>query len=215
MARSTTVLWTARLAVGAAATHALLFLVLHVLEPELSPAASILSDYGQTEHAPVAITAFIAFAVVWGALAVALSGASAGRSVLVGRFLFALAMAAILVAAIFPSTADPRTGSVIARVQNLVARPGLFVGVLLISIGLRGAAGWDQMARTLIVVAGTATVLLVLTVGLLLAAGLGGVGQRALFLLLYFWVWVVARQTISLSARPRAPTAREARRRAV
>lgn len=196
---ATLVLWAARLAVGAAATHAVLFASLHAVEPDLSPAASLLSDYGQTEHAPLATGAFVAFAVVWGALAVALSGASGRRAVLVGRSLFALAMAAILLAAFFPATADPRTSSVIARVQNLVARPGLFAGMLLISTGLRGTAGWANVAKTLLVVAGAATVLLVTTVAFLLDAGLGGIGQRTLFLLLYAWVWVVARQAMTLA----------------
>ena len=36
-----------------------------------------------------------------------------------------------------------------------------------------------------------AAVLLAITVTILLHGGLGGLGQRAIFLLLYAWVWLV------------------------
>lgn len=195
----------ARVAIIAAGAHALLFLALHLLEPGLSPSTSIISDYARTDHGAVATAAFIAFGTVWGALAFALSRMGWGGAIGAGRMLFVLAMAAILVAAVFPATADPRTGSVLARVQNVVARPGLFLGVLLVSLGLRRAEGWEAVGSTLVGLAVAAVTLLIATVGLLLEAGWGGVGQRVLFLVLYAWVWLVARRILRDSRRAGTP----------
>lgn len=187
-------------AIAAAAAHALLFLSLHVLEPGLRPAASVISDYARTGHAGVATAAFLAFGVVWGSLAIALAAAPRARTITVGRVLFGLALLAIVFAALFPATADPRTGSAPARVQNLIARPGLFLGVILVSTGLRSSPGWRDLGGRLLSLALVAAVLLVLTVAVLLDAGLGGLGQRAIFVLLYLWVWLVARRTLRNAA---------------
>lgn len=204
MAGSGTVNRMATIAIVATVTHAALLLGLHVLEPGISPLASIISDYSQTAHAGWATAAFVTFGIIWGAMAVALSGTDDSRGVQVGRALFALAMVAILVAAIFPATADPRTGSVVARIQNLVARPGLFLAVLLVSLGVRRVAGWEAVAARLVGLATAAIVLLVATIGFLLQAGFGGAGQRVLFLVLYAWVWTAARNAIDVSKRSRA-----------
>ncbi len=204
MAGSGTVNRMAIVAIVAAVVHAALFIGLHVLEPGISPFASIISDYSQTPHAGWAMAAFVAFGIIWGAMAVAFSDAAESNSVQVGRVLFALAMVAILVAAIFPATADPRTGSLVARIQNLMARPGLFLAVLLVSLGVRRVAGWEVVAGRLVGLAMAAIVLLVATIGLLLEAGFGGLGQRILFLVLYAWVWTAARNAIDVSNRSKA-----------
>ena len=204
MEGSGTVNRMAQVAIAAAAVHAALLLALHLLEPGISPRASIVSDYSQTAHAAWATATFIAFGIIWGAMAIALSDAARSKNVQVGRVLFTLAMIAILIAAIFPATADPRTGSVVARIQNLVARPGLFLGVLLVSLGVRRVAGWEAVTKRLMSLAAAAIVLLVATIGFLLQAGLGGVGQRILFLLLYAWVWTAARNAAELSKRSKA-----------
>ena len=188
----------ATIAIIASGAHAVLFIGLHVLEPGLSPISSLIGDYAQTTHGVWATAAFIAFGVVWGAMAVALSVVAENRAVRVGRVLFFLAMIAILVAAVFPATADPRTGSTMARIQNLLARPGLFLGVLLVSVGVRRAPGWEAVGGILLWLSATAIVLLVATIGYMLEAGFGGVGQRAIFLILYAWVWTAARRASSV-----------------
>lgn len=187
----------ARVALGATAAHAILFLALHALEPEISPVSGIISDYSGSVHASWATAAFLAFGLVWGAMALALSEAGRDRTLTVGRLLLALATVAILWAAFSPASADPRTGSVAARIQNLVARPGLFLGILLVSIGLGRSPRWEATARALVILALSAAILLVITIALLLERGLGGLGQRALFLLLYAWVLLVARRILA------------------
>lgn len=183
-----------KVAIGAVGAHAVLFLTLHALEPGLDPVASIISDYAQTESAPLVVAAFLAFAAVWGSLAVALSAPPSNAWLLAGRGLFALAAIAIVIAAVFPETADPRTGTAIARIQNLLARPGLFVGVLLVSWGLRRAPGWERLANWLLGMAFGAVALLGATIIVLLPSGVGGIGQRAVFVILYLWVWLIGRR---------------------
>lgn len=182
----------AKLAMAAAAYHAVVFLTLHVLEPELSPVSSIISDYTATAAGGVATSAFVAFAVVWASLAAALAASQGTRLLLVGRVMLALAVIGILVGVASPASADPRTGSLPASAINLVARPGLFAAVLLASLGLRGAKGWEDRVPLLLTISIVACALLVVTIALLLENGFGGLGQRTLFVLLYAWVFLVA-----------------------
>lgn len=113
-------------------------------------------------------------------LALALSPVSSGRVLVVaGRGLFALAVVGIVVGALLPDTADPRTPSVLSRLQNLVTRPGPFLGVLLVSVGLLRVPGWRPAAW-------------ILTIGYLLERDLGGIGQRAVFAALYVCVLILA-----------------------
>lgn len=184
----------AMVAVAAVIYHAIVLFVLHVLEPSLSPASAIISDYTTTGSGWLATTTFVAFAVIWGLLAIALSVVPQNRLVFWGRILFGLAVIGILVAVVLPSSADPRTDSVLARVMNLLARPGLFLAVVLVSWGLRRSEDWKDLAPTLLVLSSVVVVLLVVTIAILLERGLGGLGQRALFVCLYLWVILVARR---------------------
>jgi hypothetical protein len=194
----------ASVAIAGVASHAALFALLHWLEPQLSPKASIISDYGATASSSVATIAFFAFAAIWLALGIALGSAAPGGFVLAsGRVLFVLAFVGIATGALLPETADPRTASVLARLQNIVARPGLFLGIILVSIGLRGAAGWVDLWPTLLALSLVAAAMLPITIAVLLERGLGGMGQRFLFLLLYAWVVLVAVRILA-SARTTA-----------
>ena len=187
----------ARLVIVCIAAHAVAFLGLHVLEPQVSPLSTVIGDYSTTESSWLATCAFVAFACLWATLAVATSAAAPGsRTMLVARLLFALAAVALLVAAVVPESADPRTGSSLARVQNLLARPGLFLAVLLASFALRRVPEWGDIGTYLVGLAVVCIVLLIATVGFLLNAGFGGLGQRALFVLLYFWAGIVAARVI-------------------
>lgn len=81
----------ARIAVIATIGHAATLLALHVLEPELGISRSLISDYGATDSAWLATTAFFVFGAVWAALSFALSAAEpSSKSLLVARGLFLL-----------------------------------------------------------------------------------------------------------------------------
>jgi hypothetical protein len=190
-----------QLAVAACGVHAVLFLALHLLEPQLSPMSSIISDYAAAGRAMETTAAFVAFAAVWAALAVGLGAAPASRTMATGRALLTAAAVAILVAAFLPESADPRSAGALARVQNLLARPGLFVAVCLVSLGLRAAPEWRAHGDVLLGLAAGALGGLILTVVVLLPAGYGGVGQRLLFLALYAWVWLASRSLRRQTAR--------------
>ncbi|MEJ2205000.1 MAG: DUF998 domain-containing protein [Gemmatimonadota bacterium] len=177
----------ATLAMAGVIGHALTFGALHVLEPDLSPVSSIISDYGQTEHAWLVTGAYFLFAAIWGCIVAATSSVPQTVSVTVGRLLLSLAVAGIVIAALVPSSADPRTPSILAMALNLV-RPGLFLGLVLLSVGLRNAPPWKDLAPKLVTLSLIAVLLLILTLGPLFRSGYGGAGQRTLFILLYGWV---------------------------
>jgi hypothetical protein len=192
--------WTS-LAIGGAVAHIVLFGLLHWLEPHLSPKSAIISDYAHTSSASLATSAFLAFAGIWLSLAVALAGTSPRGSALTsGRVLLVLAAVGIVTGAVLPETADPRTSSILASLQNLFARPGLFLAVILVSLGLRGASGWADLWPSLLALSLVAAATLPITIGVMLEQGYAGVGQRAIFALLYVWVVVVAMRL----AKPKA-----------
>jgi hypothetical protein len=187
----------AKIALVCVSCHVIAFGLLHLLEPELSPISSIISDYSQTKSSGLATVAFLVFAAIWACLALALSQLPT-RPLLVtlGQVLFGLAVLGIVTGAVAPSTADPRTSSLLSSLQNLVARPGLFLGVLLVSVGLRRVAAWADVAPKLIALSVLAIALLIATVGFLLELGLGGVAQRTVFLALYAWAVLVSLRII-------------------
>jgi hypothetical protein len=189
----------ARLSIVCILAHGLIFGLLHFLEPQLSPSRSIISDYFHTASAWLATLAILFFAIGWASLGVALVEVPKSRIILAGRILFVLAFISIIVGVVFPTSMDPRTGSLLSKIQNLLARPGLFMGVLLISLGLLGKPGWKAQARILLTLSITVSILLVMTIKILLPIELGGIGQRLIFLLLYVWIWLTATHTIKLT----------------
>lgn len=184
------------IAVAGVLCHAAAFGLLHLLDPGIDPVRSIISDYVGGGYPALARVAFFAFAVIWGALAVALGAVRPRRRlVLAGRILFGIAVIGVLLAAFVPSMADPReaaSSSVIGTLSGRIGRPALFVGVLLVSVGVRRIPGWERTARILVLLAALAAVGLGLTLGLLLEAGFGGVGQRVIFVLLYVWAVLIS-----------------------
>ena len=192
----------AAVALVAVASHLVLCALLHVLEPQISPISGIISDYAATESAILAKGTFVAFAAVWLSLAIALGGVARRAAPLsIGRELLALAAVSIALLTFVPEVADPRTPSVLAKVGNLVARPGLFLGIVLVSIGLRRAPGWDDLRGTLLSLSLTKAAFLPFTIAVLLDRGWGGVGQRAIFGLVYAWVALVASRLRSAAGR--------------
>lgn len=188
----------AGIAVAGMACHIVLFGLLHWLEPQLSPKSAIFSDYVKTRSSRIVRSALVAFAAMWLSMAIVLAGASPGNPFLAsGRVLFLLAVIGMGIAAFSPSSGDPRSPTVLAKVQNLLARPGLFLGVVLVSVGLRGASGWGDLWPVLLVLSLATAAMLPITIGLLLERGLGGVGQRVIFALLYAWVVVVATRVLA------------------
>jgi hypothetical protein len=169
-------------------SHGLIFVVLHFIEPQLNPVSSIISDYAQTSSIWVMKLSLVAFALVWISLSIALEKVSRSPLILVGRALFALAFVSILIGIVFPASMDPRTGSLLSKFQNLLSRPGLFLGILLVSIGLFRQSDWKTQAPWLLGLGIAASVLLVLTIIVLLPLELGGIGQRFVFLVIYLWV---------------------------
>lgn len=192
-----------KLAIAAVAYHSVAFAALHVLEPQVSPTRSLIGDYSPTDSGWLAASTFVAFAVVWAAVALALSGPTQSMVLVAGRVLFAVAAVGLPVAAFVPSAADPRTKSALATALNLT-RPGLFVGILLVSIALARLPEWEGASWSLVILAVVAFAVMMLSVRFLLDAGLAGVGQRVVFLLVYAWVLLVALGCMSGQRSPPA-----------
>lgn len=83
--------------------------------------------------------------------------------------------------------------------MNLLARPGLFLGVLLVSVGLLRKPSWKTTGPVLLIISISSFALLIFTITILLPRGLGGIGQRLIFILLYGWAWTVARRILKLT----------------
>lgn len=193
-------------AIAGVICHAALFGLLHILDPRIDPVLGIISEYVRGAAPGVARATFFAFAAIWGGLAVAL-GRIGGRNrlVLAGRILFAVAMIGVLIAGLVPAIADPRaeaSSSLLGTISGRIGRPALFVGVLLISVGARRIPGWEDTAGILVLIAVLGLLGLVLTLGLLLEAGTGGVGQRVIFVLLYAWAVLVALRILRRGGQP-------------
>jgi len=180
----------AGLALAGVAYHALAFIILHVLEPQLSPVSAIISDYAATESSWLVVTTFVAFAVVWAALALGLSWPGQAWLLVAGRVVFAVAAIGLLVAALVPAAADPRTGTVLSVALGAV-RPALFVAIVVVSVGLRSDLLWHDGSWMLVILSSAALLLTLVSVAFLLEAGVAGLGQRAVFVLIYVWVSLV------------------------
>lgn len=189
----------ARLSIFCVLAHGLIFGLLHFLESQLSPSSNIISDYFQTSSAWLVTIALIFFAIGWASLSIALVESPKSRLILAGRILFVLAFISIIVGVVLPTSMDPRNGSLLSKIQNLLARPGLFLGVLLISFGLLGKPNWEIQGRILLTLSITVSIFLIITIKILLPMELGGIGQRFIFLLLYAWIWLTATYTIKLA----------------
>jgi hypothetical protein len=187
------------LAIICVLAHGLLFGLLHFMEPQLSPSGSIISDYKYTASAWLATLSFLFFATVWASLSIALAQVPRSRLILAGRILFVLAFIFILAGNMFPSSLDPRSGTLLSNLQNILARPGLFMGVVLVSAGLSGKTGWKSIARILLVMSIVAFILLIVTITVLLPRQLGGIGQRLVFLLLYLWVLLISYKILKIN----------------
>ncbi len=194
----------ARLSIVCMLAHGIIFGLLHLLEPQLSPSSSIISDYFLTSSNWLVTIALLFFALSWASLSVALVEVPKSRLIVAGRILFVLAFISIIIGIVSPASMDPRTGSFLSKIQNLFARPGLFLGILLISLGLSGKPGWDIHARILLTLSIIVSILLVITIKILLPMELGGIGQRLIFLLIYVWIWLITTHIIKLADSKRA-----------
>jgi Protein of unknown function (DUF998) len=188
-----------KLAIVAVVYHLSAFIALHVLEPQLSPISGIISDYSSTDSKWLVVSTFLAFGAIWAILALALSWPAQGWWLLAGRVLFALAAVGLVLGAIVPSAADPRTPTALATILNFVARPGLLVGIVIASLYLRGDPRWSDLSPKLVLLASAAFLLTLVSVTILLQAGFAGLGQRAVFIILYVWVGLVSTRIISLA----------------
>lgn len=181
--------------------HVILFVALHILVPEISPISEIISEYSSSPYQILARAAFITFGLIWAMLAIILGITLSLKPIaFIGIGLLWLAALALIVSAVFPQAADPRdpanSGSILIPIIN-ISRIGLFVAFILISMQLRKILLWQPIGKTLVILSVICVVIFILTIGVLLKVGYGGLGQRILFLFIYAWVTLVVSRVIA------------------
>jgi Protein of unknown function (DUF998) len=181
------------LAVCAVAIHAIATLSLHWLVPSVNPLSDMVSAYLTSEYQWLSRITFVALACALGSLGLGL----ALRNVRGVAFGVALVLVAIAVIGFLGVAAVPRA----ARVFAVPTQPATIGAILLMSLVLRRESAWQAVGPYLLVISFGLVALIFATIVLraLVAAGLGGLANRVVLVLIYSWAVLVAR---GLSATP-------------
>jgi len=130
---------------------------LHVLEPDLNPIETFISDYVNGRHPWLATSTFAALALLLGAINFALKPTlPPGRLNSVGRNFLWAGVLGVIGAGIFP--ADPgdapeTVNGILHIVASLVAFPSLGVGLVCLSIAAARVAEWKVHGRLMLILA--------------------------------------------------------------
>lgn len=185
------------LILGCAAYHLIAFASLHVLVSSLDPADSLITDYLDSSWRPLARSTFVAFGVMWAAVAVGLWRVLPRHGLeVLGLLLMAGGIAALFVVVLVPETAAPgtvsgATGGALVRAVS-IGRLCLFASLLVLSLAVRDEPGWWHISTWLLTLSVASILLLAVTLTTLIDNGWGGLGQRAIFILLYAWAAIAA-----------------------
>lgn len=182
------------ISIGGALYYAASVLALHALEPQMSPAESFISDY-VIARPWLTTTTFLGLAVALGALAVTLKGRLSGRGAKIGTVALWVATVGVLAAGAFPADGvDPPETLVgtLHVVAGLVAFPAMCVAVIGLSASVRRDDQWKDLGLVVTVLGILVVATFLATMGYLFDRGLGGLGQRALFVFLLAWVVIIA-----------------------
>lgn len=165
-------------AIGA---HAVLLTLLHVLAPEVDPLSDMLGAYLGTGHASLARATFLAFSVNFGCLAAALVLVGV-RGVAARLGVASLALAAVGFLLVFSL---PEYGAWLAR----PTRPLTVLGTLFVGLGVRRLPRFRAVRVPLVAAPSVMLALFVGTIvlGVVEDAGLGGLANRVVVLLIYVW----------------------------
>jgi hypothetical protein len=188
--------WIGALVIAFVGYHIVVFAGLHLLVPMLDPVNSIITDYLDSPYAGLTRTTFAAFGLMWAAVAVGLWRALPRRPLsAAGVGLMALGVVSLALVTLRPEIGDPRNaaevGSVLVRLAG-IGRAALFLSLLVLSIAVRRDPRRHAAGTMLLGLAGTAILLLAITLATLLERGYAGLSQRIIFILLYAWAGIAA-----------------------
>lgn len=186
MGSDLTIQLIAWLAVSAVIVHAAATVLLHWLVPSVNPVSEMVSAYLGSEYQWLSRLTFVALACALGFLGLAL-----GLRQLHGLiFAVALGLGAIAVVGLLGVAAMPSA----ARAFAVPAQPAAVFAIALVSLVLRHEAEWQGVEPYLLGISFGLIVLFFATIvlGVIVSAGLGGLANRVVLILIYSWVLLVA-----------------------
>jgi Protein of unknown function (DUF998) len=182
---------------------------MHLLQPQLDLVTVPMSVYVLGAHGEWMTTSFFAAAAIWLVLAFGLRRALPRTSwATAGAVLFCVAACGDVVMGLVPTqypVIPPLTlDGAIHLVASLVAFNAFIFGSLSFARAFRGSARWSSVAAAATIV--SLLMLAVLYAGLifLARAGVNGLLQRALVVLILLWIAVVVRQWLRRDTGPAA-----------
>lgn len=207
----------ARLSFAAAAVFVVLLAALHVVKPELDPSWRFISEYAIGNNGWMMVLAFLALALSYVSLFVAVrtdTGTIPGR---IGLALLLVSAAGLTLAAVFttdPITASPNAMTTQGSLHNLGGTLGFAMpfAAALVSWGLARNPAWSSTRRSLVwsaLLAWVGFLVSFVSLGVLLSQSGGAfgpevpVGWPTRFEILTYSVWlmVVSGQAARLSTR--------------
>ncbi len=187
MGRAPAIRLLAGLAVSAVSIHFGATLLLHWLVPSVNPLSEMVSAYLSSEYQWLSRVTFAALASALGCLGLGLVlRRTQGAAFTVALILVAIAVVGLLGVAAVPSA---------ARALAVPAQPAAVCAILLLSLVLRRQEAWRDVGRYLLGISFSLIALFLATIVLrvLASAGLGGLANRLVLILIYSWVLMVAR----------------------
>jgi hypothetical protein len=182
------------LAVFAVAIHAVATVLLHWFVPSVNPFSEMVSAYLSTEYQWLSRITFVALASALGILSTALLLHQTQSALfIVALVLVAIAAIGLLGVAVVPGA---------ARVFAVPAQPAAVAAILLLSLVLRQEAVWRGVGPFLLGISFALVALFFATIvfRVIVSAGLGGLANRVVLVLIYLWVLLVARGLIESAA---------------
>lgn len=172
------------------------FLAMHVLEPQFNPLKDPGSAYVVGAYGALMTTTYFALSAALLAagigLATRLPGGGSTRTALA---LFLVAGAGALIAGIFPMDYPPPARTSTGRLHvlgGLLTFPAWVLGTLLFSLSIRRDSRWTKRSHVLTALSASSIAMLVVMIVSVRLLGFAGLAQRLLLALLFAWMVVVA-----------------------
>jgi hypothetical protein len=173
--------------VSAVIIHATATLLLHWLVPSVNPLSEMVSGYLTTQYQWLSRVAFAALACALGFLGLGIVLRKTPGAILK----IAIVLDAITVIGLFGVAAVPSA----SRIFAIPTQPAAVGAILLLSLVLRQEPAWQGVGPYLLGISFCLIALFCATIvlGVLVSAGLGGLANRVVLILIYAWVLLVAR----------------------
>ncbi len=174
-------------------------IALHILRPDLKFTRSMISQYALGPHGGLMTSAFVAAAMGYLMLLLALIRTGpAVPSARLGELLLAVSVLGLLTSAVFPMDASASVRTQAGRLHEasfMVNVSCSLISALLLSVSFGSDARWRPFVRTAWVLSLAQVVALVLQVVTIVARNNWGVANRLFVVTVVIWVFAVASQS--------------------